>query len=528
MTEALRFPWGNEDRAGDRPMDRTGARPKDASPGAARPRAANLASNKMLRTQARRPATRRGSPGVTRSAVARSTPARPAPARPIPGPTSLPRLGSPAGPRVQALGTLGRDLSRDRVSGRVVQGPQRERHEPDYVIMVAAVALTAIGILMVYSSTGIRAALSESGSVIDEVAAQVLWAVTGAIVLVVLMRMDYRYLRHFALLGFAIAVGLLVLVFVELPPFIEPQVVGGAARWLRIGGLPGFHPAELAKLALVVYLAHWLAKRGSDIGSLRRGTIPFMVVVLPIIGLIALGPDLGTTGVVTLTAFTMFFVAGASLWQLVLVVPVGIVAVALYVRDYQLQRILTFLDPFAAERDSGYQTVQGLYALAIGGITGIGLGESRPGAGGLPVPNAFNDFIFAVVGQEFGLVGGITVIGLFLVLAWRGLRVALAAPDTFGALVALGITAWLSFQAFINIGVVVNLVPLTGLPLPFLSDGGSSLVVSLAAVGILLAISRETVSPRSGSHEDRGGSGRHRRPHLPRLGRPGAPVRPTP
>jgi cell division protein FtsW len=517
MTEALRFPWGNDDPARPRP------RPREAAAGAARPRSANLASNKMLRTQARRPAARRGSPGVTRASLV----------RPLPGPASLPQVGRGARPRPPSPGTLGgpgRDLPRDRVSGWVVQGPQRERHEPDYVVMVAAVALTAIGILMIYSSEGIRAALSESGSVFDAVATQLLWALTGGIVLVVLMRMDYRYLRHFALLGFAIAVGLLVLVFVDIPPLIEQRKVGNAARWLRIGGLPPFHPAEIAKLALIVYLAHWLAKRGTEIGSLRRGTIPFMVVVLPVVALIALEPDLGTTGVVTLTAFTMFFVAGASLWQLALLVPVGIAGLALYVqgREYQLQRVLTFLDPFAAERDSGYQTVQGLYALALGGVTGIGLGESRPGAGGLPVPNANNDFIFAVVGQELGLVGGITVIGLFLVLAWRGMRIALAAPDTFGGLLALGVTAWLSFQAFINIGVVVNLVPLTGLPLPFLSDGGTSLVVSLAAVGILLAISRETVSRGSGSHEDRGGSGRHRRPHLPRLGRAGPAVHPSP
>ncbi|CAN5799597.1 hypothetical protein BH23CHL8_BH23CHL8_31600 [soil metagenome] len=515
MTEALRFPWGNDDRT--RPQ----ARPGEAPQGAARPRNGSLASNKMLRTQARRPATRRGTPLTPRGPVS----------RPGPSTASLPQVVGTARPRAQALGPLGRDLPRDRVSGRVVQGPQRERHDPDYLVVVAAVALTAIGMLMVYSSRGIRAALNETGSVFDAVTTQLLWALAGGAVLFVLMRMDYRYLRHFSLLAFAIAVGLLVLVLMPpIPPLIEPISVGGAARWLRIGGLPPFHPAEMAKLALIVYLAHWLARKGTEAGSLRRGTIPFLVIVGPFIGLIALEPDLGTTGVVTLTAFTMFFVAGASLWQLALILPVGIAGVALYIQTnpYQLQRVLTLLDPFSVDRDSGYQTVQGIYALAIGGITGIGLGESRPGAGGLIVPNANNDFIFAVVGQEFGLVGGVMVIGLFLLLAWRGMRIALAAPDTFGALLALGITSWLAFQAFINIGVVVNLVPLTGLPLPFVSDGGSSLVVSLAAVGILLAISRETVFRGSGSHEDRGGSRRHRRPHLPRLGRHGPADRPVP
>jgi cell division protein FtsW len=166
----------------------------------------------------------------------------------------------------------------------------------------------------------------------------------------------------------------------------------------------------------------------------------------------------------------------------------------------------------------GFQTVHGLYALALGGVFGQGLGQSRQPSG-LALPAAENDFIFAVVGQEFGLLGGLLVIGLFLLLMWRGIRIALHAPDTFGGLLAMGITAWLAFQAFINIGVVVNLLPLTGMPLPFLSDGGTSLVVALVAVGILLSISRESVTRGASAHEDPDRSRGHRRPHLPRAGR---------
>ena len=264
----------------------------------------------------------------------------------------------------------------------------------------------------------------------------------------------------------------------------------------------------------------WLTSRASDVGSLRRGMLPFTLLVGVIAVLVMLEPDLGTTGVLVLTAFTMFYVAGGAIWQMLLLVPVGLAGVAgmIMLQPYQMVRIQTFLDPFQDAAGNGFQTVQGLRALALGGVTGQGLGESRQ-PGGLRLPAAENDFIFAVVGQEFGFVGGVIVIGLFLLLAWRGMRIAMRAPDTFGGLLALGITAWLTFQAFINIGVVVNLLPLTGMPLPFLSDGGTSLVVVLAAVGILLSISRESVTRGVSAHEDPHRSRGHRRPHLPRLGR---------
>jgi cell division protein FtsW len=408
-----------------------------------------------------------------------------------------------------------------------VQGPQRERHEPDYLILLAAVALSATGILMVYSSRGVQAELV-GGSVFDAVSTQLGWGLLGGLVLVLAMRLDYRYWRRFSVLGMVVAVVMLVLVLMPaIPPLIEPIDAYGATRWLRIGGLPTFHPAELAKLALVVFMAHWLTTRGTELKSFRRGLLPFIVVIGIVAGLVVLEPDLGTTGVLVLTAFTMFYVAGGSILQLLLVVPLGIVAVVgvLMINPYQMARWTTFLDPFAAAANTGYQTVQGIYALALGGVVGQGLGQSRQ-PGGLALPAAWNDFIFAVVGQEFGFIGGVAVIGLFLLLTWRGIRVAMQAPDTFGGLLALGITAWLAFQAFINIGVVVVLLPLTGMPLPFLSDGGSSLVVTLAAVGILLSISRESI-PRGLTNDDPHRSRGHRRPHLPRLGRGLAADRPA-
>ena len=384
---------------------------------------------------------------------------------------------------------------------------------------MAAVALSAMGILMVYSSRGVDAA--RDGSIFDAVTTQLGWGLLGGLVLVLAMRVDYRYWRLVSVVGILIAIGLLVLVLLPaVPPLIQPIEANGATRWLRIGGLPAFHPAEFAKLGLVIYLAHWLATRGSDVTSVRRGLLPFLLVVGVVAGLVVLEPDLGTTGVLVLTAFTMLFVAGGSLWQMLLLIPMGVVGVAglLLMNPYQMTRWRTFLDPFSVASSDGYQTVHGLYALALGGVFGQGLGQSRQPSG-LALPAAENDFIFAVVGQEFGLIGGLAVIGLFLLLTWRGIRVAMHAPDTFGSLLAMGITAWLAFQAFINIGVVVQLLPLTGITLPFLSDGGTSLVVALAAVGILLSISRESVPRGASSHEDPHRGRGHRRPHLPRPGR---------
>ena len=207
-------------------------------------------------------------------------------------------------------------------------------------------------------------------------------------------------------------------------------VVGGSARWLKLGPLPAIHPAEIAKLALVIYLAHWFAKRGKRVHGFWAGTVTFLIIAAPIIALVFKEPDLGTTVVITLTAFTMFFVAGANLVHLAVMGGMGFLAmIVVGLQGYQLERIRVWQDPWLDRLGAGFHTIQGLLALGIGGLFGTGLGESR-----VFVPNAFNDFIFAEVGQEFGLVGAIVVIGLFLILAYSGVRVALGAPDTFGAL----------------------------------------------------------------------------------------------
>ena len=362
---------------------------------------------------------------------------------------------------------------------------RRERHQPDYSILLAVVALAAIGILMVFSSSAMHAYI-ERDDTLAIVGPQIFWAALGLLVMVAVMRIDYRWLRLVSVSGYAIALALLVLVFV---PSLN-RVVGGSARWLVVGPLPAVHPAEIAKLALIVYLAHWMANKGKRISGFRSGTVPFLLIAVPVVALVFKEPDLGTTVVIALAAFTMFFTAGASLWQLGGMGAIGFLGVLLVgLRDYQIERIRTFIDPWADPLGTGFHTIQGLLALGLGGIFGSGLGESKL-AGGLYLPNAWNDFIFAIIGEEFGFLGAGLVIALFILLAYAGIRTALRAPDTFGALLAAGITAWLCFQAFINIGVVVALLPVTGITLPFISAGGSSLLFTLVSVGFLLNITQ--------------------------------------
>ncbi len=407
--------------------------------------------------------------------------------------------------------SLLRATVRPRQTSATVSGTlRREVHQPDYVVLVAVIALSAIGILMVFSSSAMKE-YTQDGDIFGTVAPQVVWGLLGLAAMLGLMRVDYRRLRLVSIPLYVVAIGLLVLVLV---PGMG-TVIGGSARWLKLGPLPSVHPAELAKIALVVYLAHWLARRGSGAHGLWSGTVPFLVIFVPVVALILREPDLGTAMVIALTGITMFLVAGASLSHVLALGAAGIVGVVVFaIRSYQLERIRAWLDPWADPRGIGFHSVQGLLALASGGLLGLGLGHSR-GAGGLFLPNASNDFIFAIIGEEFGLVGAGLVVVLFVILAYQGVRIALSAPDTFGALLAAGITAWLCIQAFINIGVVVALFPITGITLPFISAGGSSLTISLAAVGILLSISRETVERGTWNDASADRGRRHGRAHLP-------------
>jgi len=407
----------------------------------------------------------------------------------------------------------------------VLRGPQRERHEPDWVLLLAVVALAALGILMVYSSTGALGLLDQNQ--FETVGPQALWGVLGVIAMLAVMRIDYRYLRLISVGLLVVALGLLIVVAVGGIGPLRAINTNNSLRWLQIGPLPAMHPGELAKLAIVVYLAHWLAKRGSKTTSFTEGLLPFLLILGAVVALVYFEPDLGTSAGIALTGLTMFFVAGGRLAHFAILVPAGLAAVVVGVSmsNYQMQRVQAFLNPWAYSNDIGHQTVQGLLALGMGGATGIGLGQSVQPSTAISLPQSQNDFVFALLGQELGFIGAIVVIGLYLLVAYRGIRIALGAPDTFGALLAVGITAWLVIQAFINIGVVVVLIPITGITLPFISAGGSSLLVSFAAIGILLSISRETLPRGTWNDADSDRGRRHRRPRLPGVGRREVPAR---
>ncbi len=399
-------------------------------------------------------------------------------------------------------------------------GVRRERHEPAYPLLLAVLALTAIGIVMVYSASSVRSYFSSADPAAQGLE-QLVWAGIGLAGLLVAMRIDFRHLRYLAIPFYVITLALLVAVLV---PGIGSEI-NGSRRWIVIPGFGSLQPAEFAKLGIVLYLAHWLDRRGREVRTFWNGLVPFCMLVIPGFLLIALEPDLGTSGIFVIIAGSVFFMAGANLLYLTAIVGGVLAVVTLLVSSsaYQLQRVTTFLDPFSDPLRAGYNTVQALLALGLGGITGLGLGESRQKFLYLPAPST--DFIFAIIGEEWGLVGTLTVVALFVVVAYHGYRIAITAPDTFSGLVACGITTWLLAQAFVNIMVVTALLPVTGIPLPFISAGGSALTINLAAIGILLSISRET--SQTGSLRDAvfGIGRRDRRAHLPRAGRRTRPAR---
>jgi cell division protein FtsW len=354
----------------------------------------------------------------------------------------------------------------------------------DLVLVAVVLALTLLGIAMVYSASGIKA-LDAQDDPRYYLGWQSLWAAIGLIGMLAASRVDYHRYRVLALPLLAVAIVLLIAVLI---PSIGTSV-NGASRWLRFGPV-GLQPAELAKLALILYLAFWLGARRDRIG--QGGTaIGFVVVAGLVVGLVFAEPDLGTTIVIGAIALVMFFAAGARLWMFgALAMLSGVLALAgALSHPERVERLMTFIDPWKDPRDAGYQAIQMLYGLALGGLSGEGLGAGREKFGFLPFP--YTDSIFAILGDELGLIGTLSVILLFLVLAYRGVRIALRAPDAAGALVATGVTTWLVFQAWVNMAVVASLIPMTGITLPFISYGGSSLCVGLIAVGILLNVGRQ-------------------------------------
>lgn len=368
-------------------------------------------------------------------------------------------------------------------------GRSRRFERPDYWILALVGVLCLIGMLMVFSSSGI-----DPDNPTYLINRHVQWLLVGSVALVLTMTVPYTRWRRYSVPAVVIALVLLVLVLVG-PSFISEEIKG-AKRWLSLGDLPiSLQPSEFAKLAFVLYLADWCSTKGDKVRDFHNGLVPFGIMLGLLGGLVFMEPDMGTTLVITAIGASMYFVSGAALKHmgLSLLVAVGGFALAAVAAPYRMQRLLAFQDPWHDPLGVSYHSVQSLLALGSGGITGMGLGASRQKFGWLPEQST--DAIFSVYAQEMGFIGAALMIVLFLLLAWRGYRVAQKAPDGFSSLMATGITTWMIFQAMINIGAVSGAIPFTGVPLPFVSYGGSSLVITLAAVGLLLNISKYANSP---------------------------------
>lgn len=353
----------------------------------------------------------------------------------------------------------------------------------DYLLVITVSALTIIGLMMIYSTTFYLGYQTHDQPTYFFVR-QLVWVALGIGALVFMARVEYHVWQKFSIPIMAATLLLLMLVLV-----IGTEQFGGQ-RWLVNGSI---QPSETAKLSVIIYLAAWLASKNEQIKKVTYGLAPFAILMGIIIGLIYMQHDLSTAMLIVFTSLAMFFIAGGEIWQMLISGVVGGATLVLLITrtTYRMDRVTGFLDPFSDPLGKNYQIQQILIALGTGGITGLGLGASRQKFGAIPA--AHTDGIFAILGEELGLIGCLVVISLFAFLAYRGFKISLAAPDAFGTLLAAGITCSLIIQALINIGVVTASLPFTGIPIPFISFGGSSMLMSMASVGLLLSISRGTM-----------------------------------
>lgn len=355
---------------------------------------------------------------------------------------------------------------------------------PDFILFFTIIALLGIGVVMVYSSSAVSAYVNFDDSYYF-LKRQIIWATLGILAMLFTMNIDYHVWKKLAK---PIMLGTLILLVLVLVPGLG-KVVNGARRWLGFGSLY-LQPSEIAKLSMVLYSATSLTKHQNKITSFVKGLLPQLLSLLVVFGLILKEPDLGTALAISGTVFVLLFAAGAKVSQLASLGAAGVVGIiaAIIAEPYRLRRLLAFSDPWSDPLNTGYHIIQSLYAIGSGGLFGVGLGRSREKFLYLPEPHT--DFIFAILAEEFGLIGTVAVLALFFLFAWRGFKVAISAPDIFGSLLATGLTTMIIVQALMNIAVVTASMPVTGIPLPFISFGGSALIFTLAGVGILLNISR--------------------------------------
>ena len=375
-----------------------------------------------------------------------------------------------------------------RGKGRRLEGsaPPGRRSKSFVILLSLLLTLNVTGLVMILSASAVSS-LEDYGSPWYQFTRQAIWFGISLVALVVVMRRDYRtWRRHCGLL----LIGSLGLLFLVLVPGVGIEA-GGATRWLGYGPL-SIQPSELVKLTLIIFWADLLARRAKWIDDCRLTLVPVLLTFLAAAGMIMLQPNLGTTAIIFAVMIAMLFVAGTAGRWMVAVVGAGVAAGAAFAILYpwRWKRISAFMDPWKDAQGVGYQTLESKTALANGGVTGTGLGEGRAKWGFLP--EAHTDFIFSVIAEETGFMGGLIVIAFLIALAVVGFQVAMKAPDRFGALLATGITAWFIVQAFLNIGQAVGALPVMGVPLPFVSSGGSSLLFSMIAAGMLLNVARQT------------------------------------
>ena len=367
-----------------------------------------------------------------------------------------------------------------------------KKRQIDWFMFAIAGGLAVFGSMMVYSASAMMAMKESSeSSQYTYFLKQLMFVVIGIVLMYVVSRFDYRILNNKTAVTAILVVTSIALAAVRFFPEIN-----GAKRWIRFSGV-SFQPSELAKVALPIFLAWYLAKHEATVTELKTTVLRSVAGLVLLGGLVMLEKDLGTTIVLCLIFSAIYFAAGARMVHIAAVAGVMILAAvgAIAIAPWRVQRVLAFLDPYKYADDESYQVIQSLYAIGSGGILGEGFAKGQQKLFYLPYP--YSDFIFSVVGEEFGLLGTLAIVTTFGLLLWRGTKAALNAPDRFGMLLGIGLITGIIAQALFNISVVISIMPAKGIPLPFISYGGSSVVVTLIAVGILLSISKfsdETVT----------------------------------
>lgn len=354
----------------------------------------------------------------------------------------------------------------------------------DFTLLVAVLLLLALGLIMVLSASS-PSALSESGNSYQYFSKQLLFAVLGLFAMAVISKIDYRFYQKFYVHTIVISILLLGLVLVA------GKELNGAKRWIYVTETLSVQPSEIVKFLMIVFYAGFLTKRRDKLNKFGKGFIVTLLPLVPIIGLLLLQPHFSASIVIIGICSIMMIMAGCKFFHFLisgLVVGVPTITALVTTASYRLQRVVTFLDPWKDATGDGWQVIQSLYAIGSGGIFGVGLGESKQKF--LYIPEPHNDFIFSILGEELGFVGCAIVIILFAIFIWRGIVIAMKAPDMFGSLVAIGIVSLVAIQVIINIAVVTSSMPATGMPLPFFSYGGTALFILLCEVGVLLNISR--------------------------------------